>query len=59
VYGRKLRCSGDVLGTFRNRIRRRAEGLELGLARRWNERVSHYDGSETDERIRNVQKGKY
>ena len=34
---------------------RGAEGLELRLAKRWNEQVSHYDGSETGAGIRNVQ----
>jgi len=33
------------------------EGLELVLARRWNERVSHYNDSETGGGIRNVRKG--
>jgi len=34
---------------------RGAEGLELRLAKGWNEQVSHYDGSETGAGIRNVQ----
>ena len=34
---------------------RGTEGLELRLASRWNEGVSHYDGSETGKGIRNVQ----
>ena len=35
-----------------------AKCLELMIARRWNERVSHYDSSETSRGIRNVQEGK-
>ena len=34
---------------------RGAEGLEIRLAKRWKEQVSHYDGSEIGEGIRNVQ----
>jgi len=32
------------------------EGLELRTARRWNKRVSNYDGSETSESIRGREK---
>jgi len=42
--------SGNALGS--------AKGLELRLARRWNELLSHYDDSETGKGIRNVQYGK-
>lgn len=35
-----------------------AEGLGLRLAKCWNERVSHCDGSKTGECIRNVRNGK-
>ena len=34
-----------------------AEGLELRLASRWNEGVSHFNGSETGKSIGNVQEG--
>ena len=33
-------------------------GLGLRLARTWNARVSHYDGSETGQGVRNVQQEK-
>jgi len=33
------------------------EGLELRLAGRWNELVSHYDDSEIGKGIRNVRRG--
>lgn len=34
------------------------KGLELRIARRWNEGMSHYDGSETGRGIRNAHEGK-
>lgn len=58
VHGREVRCNGDILGRFRKSTRGCQIFLELMIARRWNERVSHYDSSETSRGIRNVQEGK-
>jgi len=50
VYGRTVRCIGDVLGRFTNHTRG-TKHWELVLAGRWNERVLHFDDSETWEGI--------
>ena len=42
--------SGNALGG--------AKGLELRLAGRWNELLSHYEDSETSKGIRNVREEK-
>jgi len=58
MYERMVRCIRDVLGRFTNQTRG-TKGLELVLARRWNERVSHFDDSKTGEGIRKVWKGAF
>jgi len=58
MYERTVRCIGDVLGRFTN-LTRGTKGLELVLARGWNERVPHFDYSGTDEGIRKVWKGAF
>lgn len=57
MHGREVRCSGDILGRFRNSTRGCQMFLELIIAMRWNERVSHYDSSETSRVIKNFQEG--
>jgi len=58
-----MACMGERLGAaemiweYSGIALRGTEGLELVLARRWDERVSHYEGSETGGGIRNVRKG--
>ena len=53
MYERTVGYIGDVSGIFTNHTRG-TKGLELVLARRWNERVSHFDDSKTGEGIRKV-----
>ena len=40
LSGRVVSCSGDVLGTLRERTKG-AKGLELRLAKGWNDEESH------------------
>ena len=56
MYGRTVRRIGDFLGRFTNHTRG-TKGLELVLARGWNECVPHFDDRKTGEGIRNGWKG--
>jgi len=57
VYGERLGAA-EMLWEDTGKALGGAKSLELRIARRWNERVSHYDNSQTGRSIRNIREGR-